>query len=186
MLKKWKKLSTEVKFSNPWWEYRFDHCLYPNGKEGEYHYALTNDSVAVVALTEEGKILLHKQYRYLFERESIEIPTGGIKKGQTPLEAAFAELQEETQFSPSFLKQIGSFEPCNGFVKETCFIFIAKDLQPIQVSSDESEEFEILFWTPEEVEEGIAIGQLTDGIMIAAWHLAKPHILKIIEDTHYG
>lgn len=178
----WKQLSSEVVQKNSWWEYRFDRCVMPNGKEGEYHYAQTGNSVAVVAVTDEGKILMCRQYRYLFERESLEVPTGGVKPEQTPLEAASAELQEEGQVRARFIEQVGVFEPCNGFVKELCYAFVATDLESVDVAPDETEEFEICFFTPEEVDEGIHSGKLTDGIMIAAWYLAKPHVLKIIEE----
>jgi ADP-ribose pyrophosphatase len=182
MLTPWKKLTSKVVQKNPWWEYRFDTCVMPNGKEGEYHYMHTPGAVCIVAVTSAGKILLNNQYRYLSESESIELPMGGKKEGQTIEEAAQHELEEETSYGAEDFQEVGYFFSCNGIIDEDCHVFVASQLRPVDRSCDASEEFEQIEAFPSELDEMIAVGKIIDGMTITAWTLAKPRVLQIIEE----
>ena len=177
----WKQLSSEVIKKNPWWRYCFDKCVYPNGVEGEYHYMVKNDGVAIIAVTKEGKIMMNRQYRYLFKKESVEFPMGSVKDSQTKEEAAHAELQEEAQVRAHSWEHKGVFEPSNGFVQGTMYVYVASELEEVDVPHDDSEEFEQLLFSPDEIDQLIAEGTITDGASIASWCIAKPSVLKIIE-----
>ncbi|MCI0717238.1 MAG: NUDIX hydrolase [Chlorobi bacterium] len=128
-LGRWKKVSSETKFTNKWWSYKVDKYLYPNGSGGEYHYAFTFGSVFIVPVTDKGKILMVKQYRYLNDRLSIEFPGGGVKQKDNYDFEARKELIEETGFDGE-LKYIGEFNPYNGVTNEMCRVYIAKGLKP--------------------------------------------------------
>ena len=182
MLKKWKKLSSEVVHKNPWWEYRLDKFKLPNGKQGEYHYMSTPGSVFIVPVAKQGTILLHKQYRFLVDQMSVEFPAGGIKEGQTSLEAAQAELAEELQVKAAHWQSVGFFYPGNGLLDEKAEVFLAYELEDQQAKADETESFEIFKLSFEEVERMIEKNEIKDAPSIAAWAIAKPHILKIIQD----
>jgi ADP-ribose pyrophosphatase len=184
MLTPWKRLTTKVLQKNPWWEYRYDTCIMPNGKEGEYHYMHSLRSVAVVPVTDEGKIPLVRQYRYLFEKEMIDLPMGHVEEGQSALEAAHKELAEEVCFSAGKMEDVISFEPFVGKADDVCTVFVASQLRPVDSSCDESEEFEHLEVFPHELDEMIATGKITDGMTIAAWTLAKPRVLQIINEKN--
>jgi len=91
-MKPYKRISKSVVHKNPWWQYCRDQIELPSGKPGEYYYALTEGSSMVVPVAVDGKLLLVRQYRYTGNRDSIEFPCGGLKKGMTYDENAKNEL----------------------------------------------------------------------------------------------
>jgi len=154
----------------------YDKCRLHNGKEYEYHYVHTAGSSFILPVKENGKIIMVNQYRYLNERFSIEFPGGGIKEGQSPEQVARKELIEETGLDGELFKA-GFFNPYNGVADEICHVFIAKNLVPSdKETKDDSEEFEMLELTPEEIDEKIFTNEIYDGMTMAAWAIAKNQI----------
>jgi ADP-ribose pyrophosphatase len=172
-LKSWKKLSGEVLFKNNWWEYKRDEVELPTRKKGEYHYVFTNGSSMVVPMMDDGRVLMVRQYRYLNDRESIEFPCGSVKDGSSHDETAWHELAEETGYSAGRLFMVGEFNPYNGVTPEMCHVYIARNLQHVGGTPDETEEFELLPLTAEEIEGRIRAGDIWDGMTIAAWSIVK-------------
>lgn len=128
MLKRWTRLATVVMFKNPWWTYKKDEFRIPGGIDGEYHFVHTHGSSMVIPVLPDGRIVLVNQYRYLCDRESIELPCGGVKEGKTYEEMAAIELAEETGFTSASITAVGEFNPYNGVTDEICRVFIARDL----------------------------------------------------------
>jgi ADP-ribose pyrophosphatase len=177
-LKRWIKQASETKFTNKWWSYKVDKYLFPNGRQGEYHYAFTWGSVFIVPVTDEGKILMVNQYRYLNDRFSIEFPGGGVKTENGHDMQAQKELVEETGFKGD-LNYAGEFNPYNGVTNEICKVYIAKNLTPSdEFAKDESEEFEIMSYTPVEIEKMISTNEIYDGMSLASWSLVRKYFLK--------
>lgn len=173
MLKRWKQLSTKIISQNPWWTYKRDEFQIPDGIKGEYNYVHTNGASMIVPVTKEGKIILVNQYRYLCDKESIELPCGGVKDGKTYEEMAHLELEEETGFQSKNLQYAAEFNPYNGITNEICKVFIAKELIQTKAIPDSTEEFEILQRTPEEIDMLIQNNTIWDGMTIAAWALIR-------------
>ncbi|MDP1678444.1 MAG: NUDIX hydrolase [Bacteroidota bacterium] len=173
MLKHWKQLSSKIVFKNSWWTYKLDEFQIPDGVNGEYHYVHTNGASMIIPVTSEGKIILVNQYRYLCNRESIELPCGGVKEGKSYEEMAYIELEEETGFRSNDLQYAAEFNPYNGVTNEICKVFIAKALVQSKAIPDSTEEFEILYKTPSEVDEFIRSNTIWDGMTIAAWGLVR-------------
>lgn len=178
MLKHWKTLGTEIIHRNPWWTYKKDRFEIPDQHNGEYYYAETYGSCMVVPVNRDGQLIMVNQYRYLGGRESLEFPSGGVKAEQSFLAAAHAELQEETLHEAGSMELLGEFNPCNGITKEMCQVFLATDLKPIttEVSQDITEEFEIVFHSPDEIDQMIKNQQIWDGMTFAAWLLARQRL----------
>ncbi len=172
MLKKFSKISEILSNRNPYWEYKIDEYLLPNGKKELYYYAHTPGSTMVIPII-QNKYLLTKQFRYLNQKNSIEFPGGGIKPEHTIEANARLELIQETGYSTNLLYQIGSFNPCNGLTNEICYVFVAKELVSKAQDLDESEEIEILFLSEVELIEKIKNGEIWDGMTLASWSLYK-------------
>ncbi len=175
-LKSWKKLSESILFKNPWWTYRRDECELPTGKFGEYHYVHTNGSSMIVPIMEDGRFLAVKQYRYLCGKESIEFPCGSVKDGSDYDQTAWHELAEETGYSAKRLFLAGEFNPYNGVTDEMCHVYIARELQHVGGTPDETEEFELLSLTPADLDRLIHDGIIWDGMTIAAWAIVKSRV----------
>jgi ADP-ribose pyrophosphatase len=172
-LKSWKKLAESIVLRNPWWTYKRDDIELPSGKPGEYHYVHTNGSSMVVPVLDDGKVLLVNQYRYLMDRESVEFPCGSVKDGSNHVETAGCELAEETGYSAERLVLVGEFNPYNGVTDEMCSVYVARGLRYVGEAPDETEEFEIVRATRDEIDARIGAGAIWDGMTIAAWAIAK-------------
>jgi ADP-ribose pyrophosphatase len=177
MMKPYRAISKAILFENPWWKYCCDRIELPSGKSWDYHFVLTNGSAMVVALDDDRRLLLVRQYRYTGKRDSLEFPCGGLKDGSTYDETAHKEFVEETGFLPKQIEYVGEFNPCNGLVDEICRIYIARDLRYVGARPDETESFELVRLTIEEVDELIQNGTIWDGMTLAAWALAKCKLL---------
>jgi len=173
----WKTLLSEEVFSSPWMSIRHRIFEMPDGKRGNYFYMHTNGSALTIPVTHEKKILLIRQYRYITDEVSIELPCGGIKEGQNEYEAARAELIEETGYDCKKLKKIGGFLPYNGLSDEYCTVFIARKLEYVGEKPDFTEKIEVFTALPEEVDRMIEKGKIKDGMSIAGWMLGRRYVL---------
>jgi 8-oxo-dGTP pyrophosphatase MutT (NUDIX family) len=99
-----------------------------------------------------------------------------VKDGHTYEETAKHELEEEAGFIARDWYKVGEFNPYNGITDELCRVFIAKNLIEVPPTPDETEEFEIISLTTDEVDVRITAGTIWDGMTIAAWNIAKSHI----------
>ncbi|HTO94061.1 MAG TPA: NUDIX hydrolase [Bacteroidota bacterium] len=173
-LRSWKTLGGITVAPNRWWTYRKDEYQLPSGTRGEYHYVHTHGASLVVPVDRDGKLHLVNQYRYLCARESIEFPCGGVKEGATYEQTALDELREETGYTCGRLDQAGSFNPYNGVTDEFCRVYIAGDLTFVGVAPDETEEFEQVTLSVQDLDGRIATGEIWDGMTIAAWAIVRP------------
>ncbi len=178
MLKRMKTITTKTVSENPWWTYKVDEFEIPGKVSGQYHYVHTNGASMAIPVTEEGKIVLVNQFRYLGDRESAEFPCGSVEAGHDYLQTAHLELQEETGYRAGRMREVALFNPYNGVTNEICRVFLADDLQTATASPDATEEFEILYRTPEEIEDMIRKNVIWDGMTLAAWTLAHHEILE--------
>jgi len=174
----WKTLISEEILSTPWMSIYHDLFELPNGKKNNYYYVHTLGSSLIIPVKDDGKVILIKQYRYLFNDISIEIPCGGIKEGQNEELAARAELIEETGFDCKKLKKIGQFIPYNGVSDETCHVYVASGLFHVGAKPDETEQIEVFEASPEDIDRMIEKGKINDGMSIAGWTIGKKYVLK--------
>ena len=176
-LKRWKTLSTKTVAKNPWWECRADKFKLSDGTTGEYYYVHSGGSVAIVPYFEkEGKFLLQKQYRYLFQKESLEFPAGWVPAGESPKKIARNELIEEAGYDGD-LVPIGKFKPAYGMFDAEYHVFLADNLRMSKERKKENtEEFEKYLLTAAQIDEKIFSGQIDEANMIAAWVFAKKYL----------
>ncbi len=173
MLRHWKQLTTTIVHRNPWWTYKLDTFRIPDGISGEYHYVHTNGSCMIIPIEENGNIILVNQYRFLCDKESIELPCGGVKSGTTSEAMAKIELEEETGITCGSLSYLGAFNPFNGVTNEMCDIYVARDLRPVSASCDSTEEFEVLSRSLDDIDAMVASNQIWDGMTLAALAMAR-------------
>jgi ADP-ribose pyrophosphatase len=176
-MKKWEKLSEEIIHKNPWLTYKHDKFRLPNGKEGDYYYLDRPGGSMMVPILEDGRIILVKQYRYLFDKDSIEFCSGGIEGDQSFEEVAKRELEEEAGYQGDF-QFIGEFTPSRGFSKELIKVFLVTNLKKVESHPEETEEIEVLFRTPEEIDKMIETNEISDGETMAAWALARKYLIR--------
>ena len=177
-MRPWKKLSEATLLDNPYWQYRRDEFELPSGKRGQYHYVHTNGAALTVPVTDDGRILMIQQYRYLVARTSIEFPCGGAELNDSLEATARRELVEETGYEGQDWSRVGLFCPMNGLADELCEVWLAKGLRWVGARPDESEEFEWMTLSVEQIGALIRDGSIWDGMSLAAWCMVRAaHLL---------
>lgn len=98
---KWKLLSSELVFEK---YLKVEKRVYelPNGIKDDFYIRIVGDTVAVLALTPDHKVITAKQYRPGPGMLCNELPGGRVDKDETPLEAVARELWEETGYTGTF------------------------------------------------------------------------------------
>ncbi|MBP2657957.1 MAG: hydrolase [Firmicutes bacterium] len=93
-----KFLASKVVFKGNLLNVFSDQVELPNGKKASREYIKHPGAVAVVPITQEGNIVLVRQYRYPIGKLLLEVPAGKLDKGEQPDECALRELEEETGY----------------------------------------------------------------------------------------
>ncbi|MEC1686344.1 ADP-ribose pyrophosphatase [Bacillus mojavensis] len=124
----------------------------PNGKTSKREIVKHPGAVAVLAVTEEGKIILVKQFRKPLERTIVEIPAGKLEKGEEPEYTALRELEEETGYTAKKLTKMTAFYTSPGFADEIVHVFLAEELAVLEEKRelDEDEFVEVMEVTLED------------------------------------
>lgn len=145
-------------------EYYHDIMETSEGKTAVWDFIKHNGAVAVVAVREDGKLLMVRQYRNALERETLEIPAGALDyPEEPPLEAALRELSEETGYIAGKIQHLHTLQTTVAFTNERIEMFVATDLKPGEQHLDEEEFIEVEAYTMEELKEMILSSKIQDG-----------------------
>jgi ADP-ribose pyrophosphatase len=124
-----KTLKTVVAFSTPW----FDLLARTVDTEAAPYYSLRlPDYAAVLAITEDERVLAVRQYRPAVDRYTVELPSGLIDPGETPAEAAARELVEETGYTAESIEVLGPMWPDTGRLTNRIWTCIAKNVHAVE------------------------------------------------------
>ncbi len=123
-----KTLHSEEIFSGKIITLRLEDVELPNGKQAKREIIKHPGAVAILALTDDNKIVMVEQYRKALEQTIVEIPAGKLEKGEEPAGCARRELEEETGYVCDTLKLLTSFYTAPGFANEIIHIFLASGL----------------------------------------------------------
>lgn len=160
-------------------DYYQDTMQIPNGNQAKWDLIDHKGAAAVVAVREDGKLLMVRQYRNALERETIELPAGGLNGREEPTDvAAMRELEEETGYVCDKVELLSSIYTTVAFCNEKIDIYVARDLKTGKQHLDEDEFINVEAYSVEELKQMIYECKIQDakticGIMTYA---AKYHI----------
>lgn len=148
-------VGTEPIFEGRIIKVRVDEVVLPNGETSKREIVKHPGAVAVIATTDEGKIVLVEQYRKAMEKALVEIPAGKLEQGEQPETTAIRELEEETGYVCEKMELIASFYTSPGFADEIVYLYEAKGLKKKEnkAALDEDEFVELMEVTLEEAME---------------------------------
>ena len=133
-----RKLSSEMKFDGKLIQVTYD-VAEVNGKEAWREVVHHPGASAVVAIDENNRIIMEKQFRYALNDYLLEIPAGKLDKGEDPLVCAKRELEEETGIIASDWISLGTIATSPGFCNEVIHLYVAKGLSKGEIHWDEDE-----------------------------------------------
>ena len=120
---------SEIVFNGIVFNLKVDEIEYTEtGNKAIREVALHHDGAVVVPVKDDGKIVMIKQYRYPLDRFLFELPAGKLEIDENPKFCAERELTEETGFTASTIKSMGSIFTTPGFCTEELYLFLAEGL----------------------------------------------------------
>ncbi len=134
----------------------------PNGHTSMRDVVRHCGAAAVVALTENGKIALVRQYRTSLDRVTVEIPAGKLDPGEDPLECAKRELKEETGFVAGRIAYLTTIATSCGFSDELIHIYLATQLSFEGANPDEDEFLNVDLVPVNELVDAVLDGKIED------------------------
>lgn len=157
-----KKISGEGVYDGIFLKMKRDIVSLPDGQHAVREYLEHPGAVAILAVLDDGRVLLERQYRYPIAQAVIEIPAGKLNTGEDPLLCAQRELQEETGYTAKHWSKIRRIHPVISYSTEFIDIYLAEGLSPGPARLDE-EEFLDVFASPlEELLNWVETGKITD------------------------
>jgi ADP-ribose pyrophosphatase len=139
-----------------------DTVRMPDGSEAVREYLTHPGAVAIVALLDDGRILLERQYRYPVARVCMEIPAGKLDLGEDPLMCAQRELQEETGYTASKWSYIRRIHPVISYSTEFIDIYLAEGLSKGERQLDDEEFLDVFAASLDELLTWVEDGAITD------------------------
>ncbi|MDD2980570.1 MAG: NUDIX hydrolase [Hespellia sp.] len=156
-----------------------DTLMLPGGKTVAYDFFDHPGAAAVLPVTEDGKILLVKQYRNALDRFTWEIPAGKLDAiNELGIDCAARELEEETGYRSENLKPLIILRTMLAFCNEKVDVFVADQLIPSKQHLDEDEFIDVKAFSLEELKEMIFSGEMEDVKSIAA---IMSYIVKMMD-----
>ena len=181
---KWKTLSSEYLFSDQWFTVRRDKCETPGGKIVDPYYVYEFPTwAAAVPVTEDGKIIMIRQYRHALGETGIELPGGCVDDTDNNLQEAMArELLEETGYSFSSYHYLGRISANPSTNNNLLHMYLATGGKNVaEQELDENEEIEVLLLSIDEVKQ-----LLRENKIIQAMHVSCIlYALEKLDELHY-
>ncbi len=157
------RLSTEVMYEGSFMQVHKDAVRLPDGAVSSREYIRHPGAVTVLALLDNGKLVMERQFRYAPQREFIELPAGKIDHGEDPLLTAQRELLEETGYVAGEWTHLATTWPCIGYSDERIEFFLARGLRHEGRQLDHGEFLEVFELSLDEATEWVRQGKINDG-----------------------
>lgn len=167
--KPWKTLSSREIYENKWMNLREDIAEMPDGRTTVYGVCTFGECVGVLPFVDGDHVVLVRQYRYVQQEDfRWEMPTGGIKAGETPEQAAQRELAEEAGYHAGRLEPVSIYYTSKSICDETAHIYLGYDLTQHQLPPDDTEFFEIATFSFDDVLQMVRNSEIRDGMTVTA------------------
>jgi len=140
-----------------------DEVVEHDGAAGIREVVRHRGSVAALAVHDDGRIVLVRQFRHPIGARMWELPAGLLEAGEDPLEGARRELEEEAGLSAASMEPIADFFTTPGFCDERMFVFRATRFTEVPRRLDDDEQIEVKTCSLPEAQQMITRGDIREG-----------------------
>lgn len=165
----WKVRETRKGFEGKWIHINLDQVELPDRSMIEFEaIEFQRHGTGIVAENNEGQIILVRNYRYINDLDSWEIPAGTIPPGSNPADVVLEELKEEAGCiaDKKELKHIGNYYPSVGSSSQIFHCYYARNVKQITSELDANEILEAKWFTKDEIKKMITGGIIKDGFTL--------------------
>lgn len=177
----WDVLDSATAYDHPYFYVRADHVRLPNGHEvPDYTVWVNGDVAQVLAITEDDRLILVRQYKHGAAQVLLECPGGFVNSEESPQVAAHRELREETGYVAGVLELLGRFVHHPSKETGATYFYLARNVvvSAAGPQPDQTEQIEVVLLTWSQALAMIASGEISQtgtvaGILLAAQRLDK-------------
>jgi ADP-ribose pyrophosphatase len=119
--------------------FRVDTVKLPNGKKATREFIDHPGAVAIVPFLDKNHVVMVRQYRHPVGEVTLELPAGKLDKGESLMKCLKRELQEETGYTARKITPLISYWPTPAFANEVLHLYLAENLKPGKMNTDEDE-----------------------------------------------
>jgi ADP-ribose pyrophosphatase len=147
----------------------------PNGKTTIYGVVECAECVGVLPFIDDDHVVMVRQYRYVFgEDQRWEMPTGGVKPGETLEAAARRELREEVGYDAAELQHVSTYYTSKSIMHEIGHLYLGRGLTQVEAIPDETEFLEVAVFPFEQVLQMVNDSEIRDSMtVITVLHAAR-------------
>ncbi len=167
------RIDTTLMYDGNFIQVRKDNVRLPDGRVSTREYITHPGAVAVLAMLDNGNLVMERQFRYAPQREFIELPAGKIDNDEDILLCAQRELLEETGYVASEWTHLTKVWSCIGYADERIEYFIARGLTFQGRNLDDGEFLEVFELSLPEAMEWIRLGKINESKTIVGLFLLE-------------
>ena len=157
-----RRLDSEQVYRGHFLDVRRDTVALPDGRRTIREYIVHPGAVLIVALADDGRLVVERQYRYPMARVMLEFPAGKLDAGEPPFACAVRELAEETGYRAAEWARAGILHNAIAYSTEGIEVWFARGLVPGEARLDEGELLDVVLASPDELLRAAGRGELTD------------------------
>lgn len=157
-----KTVGSELIFDGKIITVKKDRAELENGEVVNRELVVHPGGVCIVPITENGEILMVKQFRYPFQTVLTEIPAGKLEFGEDHREAGLRELREEVGASCEKFEYLGVCYPSVAYLTEKIHMYLATGLSFDKQDLDEDEFLDVVKIKMEDAVDMIMKGEIED------------------------
>lgn len=148
---------------------------FSNGERRVYERLISRGvgAVIIVAMPDPDTVLLVREYACGVHRYELGLPKGRLEPGESHVEGANRELQEEVGFAARDLRVLGQLTLAPGYMTHATHVVLARDLYPSRLPGDEPERLQVVEWPLDNLAELVQRDDCTEGRSIAALYMAR-------------
>jgi ADP-ribose pyrophosphatase len=167
-------LKSERVFDGVFLHVNRDTVRLPDGSETAREYILHPGAVMIIALLDDGKVVMERQWRYPLARPFIEFPAGKIDAGEPPLATCVREMREETGYTAERYTFVARINNAISYSNEHIDLYLAEGLKAGERQLDAGEFLDVLAFEPAQILDWVRDGTITDvKTIIGAFWLDK-------------